>query len=264
MRQSNITSNTNTSSMNLASINAASMNHPAMSRYSIISEKNKREIVLLRGSGCSWRRCRFCDYHLDFSKDQESNNQLNTIELNKVTGVYHNLEIINSGSFVDLSEYTMNQIEETCITCGIKELSFESHFSHREEIPALRKRFATKGITVKMKIGVETFDSLFRESYLDKGITIDNPAEIARHFDACCLLQGIPGQTVESMERDILIGLEYFERVCVNIMVENTSKIKPDPIVIEAFTTYIYPKYINNPRIDILMENTDFGVGGTC
>ena len=38
-------------------------------RYSVITEKNPREIVMLRGSGCKWRRCRFCDYHLDFSKD---------------------------------------------------------------------------------------------------------------------------------------------------------------------------------------------------
>ena len=36
-----------------------------MERYSVITEKNPREIVLLRGAGCAWRRCRFCDYHLD-------------------------------------------------------------------------------------------------------------------------------------------------------------------------------------------------------
>lgn len=232
------------------------------SRYSMIEEKNKREILLLRGSGCSWRRCRFCDYHLDFSRDQDANDTLNASELQKVTGIYQNLEIINSGSFVDLSETTMNLIEETCLKKGIRELSFESHFAHRHEIPALRERFASKGITLKMKIGVETFDSLFRESYLVKGINLDDPAEIAENFDACCLLQGIPGQTVESMERDIQIGLTYFERVCINIMVENTMAIKPDPRVIQAFITMLYPKYIGNERIDILMENTDFGVGG--
>lgn len=233
-----------------------------MQRYSIIEEKNKREIVLLRGKGCSWRRCRFCDYHLDFSRDQDENDALNAFELAKVTGLYQNLEIINSGSFVDLSAKTMDMIEETCLANGITELSFESHFSHRDEIPALRARFAKKGIVIKMKIGVETFDALFRESYLDKGITAEDPAEIARHFDACCLLQGIPGQTLESMERDIQIGLAHFQRVCINIMVENTSRVKPDPRVIQLFATELYPKYIENVRIDILMENTDFGVGG--
>lgn len=231
-------------------------------RYSIIDEKNPREILLLRGAGCSWRRCRFCDYHLDFSRDQAENDRLNQLELAKVTGIYKNLEIINSGSFVDLSETTMNNIETTCIANGITELSFESHYTHREEIPQLRARFQKHGITVKIKIGVETFDALFRESYLDKGIDESDPAKIAEHFDACCLLQGIPGQTVASMENDIQIGLKYFQRVCINIMVENSSKIKPDPNVINAFVMELYPKYIHNQRVDILIENTDFGVGG--
>ncbi|MFI3172992.1 MAG: radical SAM protein [Eubacteriales bacterium] len=238
------------------------MGSEVTSRYSIIEEKNKREIVLLRGKGCSWRRCRFCDYHLDFSFDQEENDVINQSALAKVTGIYGKLEVINSGSFADLSNTTMKTIEETCLLHNITELHFESHYAHRDEIPKLKERFAKKGITVKLKIGVETFDTLFRECYLDKGITTDNPAEIAEYFDACCLLQGIPGQTIHSMEQDILIGLQYFDRVCVNIMVENTSKIKPDPRVINDFITYIYPQYIENERIDILIENTDFGVGG--
>ena len=31
-------------------------------RYSVIKEKNPREIVMLVGDGCKWRKCRFCDY----------------------------------------------------------------------------------------------------------------------------------------------------------------------------------------------------------
>ena len=73
---------------------------------------------------------------------------------------------------------------------------------------------------------------MFRESYLSKGIDTDSPAEIAQYFDEVCLLQGIPGQTVESMRQDIETGLQFFERVCVNIMVENRMPIKPDPQVI--------------------------------
>ena len=38
-------------------------------RYSVIEDKNPREIVMLVGDGCKWRKCRFCDYHLDSSKD---------------------------------------------------------------------------------------------------------------------------------------------------------------------------------------------------
>ena len=68
-----------------------------LTRYSEITEKNPREILLLRGSGCKWRRCSFCDYHLDFSLDEESNYQLNKKELAKVTGKYGKLEVIKIG-----------------------------------------------------------------------------------------------------------------------------------------------------------------------
>lgn len=47
-------------------------------RYSVITEKNPREIVLLRGNGCKWKRCRFCDYHMDFSKNEQDNAILNS------------------------------------------------------------------------------------------------------------------------------------------------------------------------------------------
>ena len=47
-------------------------------RYSVINDKNPREIVLLRGSGCKWKRCAFCDYHTDFSEDENANFELNS------------------------------------------------------------------------------------------------------------------------------------------------------------------------------------------
>ena len=233
-----------------------------MERYSIIKEKNPREIVLLRGRGCSWRRCRFCDYHLDFCTDELANYRLNLKELAKVTGVYKKLEVINSGSFSELDQQTMDLIRKICISKGIKEIHFECHWKDRSAIKALRASFASLNILVKVKIGVETFDALFRESYLDKGITASDPAEIAADFDECCLLFGLPGQNRETMERDIETGLTHFERVCINIMVENGKPIKPDPAVIEVFLKELYPKYMGNSRVDILLENTDFGVGG--
>ena len=57
-------------------------------------------------------------------------------------------------------------------------------------------------------------------------------------------------------------GLSLFERICINIMVENTTDIRPDSEVIRLFEKEIYPLYIENDRVDILLENTDFGVGG--
>lgn len=234
---------------------------PFECRYACIDEKNSREIVLLRGSGCKWRRCRFCDYHLDFSLNEAENFRLNSRVLQQVTGKYGRLEVINSGSFCDLDAETIKLLLEICHQHQITTLYFESHWLHRELIAGWRQRFAAEGITVKMKIGVETFDSLFRESYLDKGMGMAAPQEIAAYFDQVCLLQGLPGQTKESMLRDIELGLQYFERVCVNIMIANTKPILPDAGVRNVFIKEIYPLYKDDERVDILLNNTDFGVG---
>ena len=43
----------------------ANIDNSSLERYSIITEKNPREITLLRGNGCKWLKCRFCNYHLD-------------------------------------------------------------------------------------------------------------------------------------------------------------------------------------------------------
>ena len=47
----------------------------------------------------------------------------------------------------------------------------------------------------------------------------------------------------------------------MNIFAANRTKIKPDPDVIAVFTEQVLPLYRNMERVDILMENTDFGVG---
>ena len=230
-------------------------------RYAEITEKDCREIVLLRGNGCKWRRCRFCDYHTDFCRDEKANYQLNKRVLDQVTGKYGKLEIINSGSFCDLDEQTIQILLSLKDKCQISTMYFESHWHHRQLIPAWRQRFAERGIKLRMKIGVETFDSLFRESYLVKGMGMATPEEIAENFDQVCLLQGIPGQSKESMLADIETGLHFFKKICINIMVANTMPILPDPRVINLFKEEIYPLYKDNPRVDILLNNTDFGVG---
>lgn len=232
-----------------------------LTRYSEITEKNPREIVLLRGSGCKWRRCTFCDYHLDFSLDEESNYELNKIELAKVTGKYQKLEVINSGSFVDLDEKTFALILDTCVKKEIKEIHFECHWMHKDHVSVLRDRFSQLGIATKIKIGVETFDYDYRENILHKGIDEKESAVIAENFDEVCLLFGLDGQNTDSMKNDIETGLNFFERVCVNIMVENSTKIKPNNDVIRTFMQELYPFYKDNERVDILIENTDFGVG---
>lgn len=237
------------------------MNTDSLTRYSNITQKNKREIVLLRGSGCRWRRCTFCDYHLDCSPDEDSNFALNREVLRHVTGKYGKLEVINSGSFIELDAKTLQRILETCIEKEISEIHFECHWMYRKSVAALRESFQSQGITVKVKIGVETFDEQYREQILLKGFGKASPAEIAAYFDEVCLLFGLKGQTEASMRYDIETGLANFERVCINIMTENTTSIKPSPPVIAIFMKKLYPLYQDNPRLDILLENTDFGVG---
>ena len=69
-----------------------------MDRYSKITNKNQREIVLLKAYPCVWGKCRFCDYIDDNSRDKEGMLSLNREVLSHVTGEFGVLEVINSGS----------------------------------------------------------------------------------------------------------------------------------------------------------------------
>lgn len=230
-----------------------------MERYSIINEKNPREIVLLRGSGCVYKKCTFCDYHTDKCKNKTENFILNKEVLSNVTGIYKNLEVINSGSVFELDNDTLGLIKQICRKKNITTIHFESHYFYKSRIDELRREFSD--FELKMKLGLETFDYDFRENILRKGINEHEAAIIADGFDEANFLFGITGQSVSSMKYDIEAGLEYFERICINIMCENSTGIKPDKEVIKQFMTCLYPQYRDNKRIDILINNTDFGVG---
>ena len=200
--------------------------HPS-ERYSFIKDKNPREIVLLRGSGCRWRRCRFCNYHLDFSHDQAAHDQLNFDVLSRVAGITGVLEVINSGSFSDLSENTLAEIVRICEEKNIQRLHVECHWQDRAQIAPFRARLAAHGIALRVKGGVETFDGDFRERVFDKGIPPETtPAELAEYFDECCLLFGVDGESLAQMERDVEVGLAHFKRICINIMVDNGTAVK--------------------------------------
>lgn len=235
--------------------------HPS-ERYSFIEDKNPREIVLLRGSGCRWRRCRFCNYHLDFSHDQAQNDALNKEVLSHVVGRTGVLEVINSGSFCDLSEETLSAVIALCKDKGIHRVHVECHWIDREAIAPFRARMEENGIVLKVKGGIETFDGAFREDIFDKGIPRDtSPQELARFFNECCLLFGVEGESLAQMEDDIATGLKYFERICINIMIDNGTSVKRDENLVNLFISELYPGIKDNPRVDILLNNTDFGVG---
>lgn len=90
----------------------------------------------------------------------------------------------------------------------------------------LREEFAD--FEVKMKLGLETFDYSLRENILKNGIAEENPKIIANVFDEANFFFGIKGQSEESMKRDVELGLKYFQRICIKVMCQNTSKISPD------------------------------------
>ena len=53
------------------------------------------------------------------------------------------------------------------------------------------------------------------------------------------ILIGKRGQTLDSMTRDISLGLACFERICVNIMCPNTMQVEPDGHVISVFFVHL-------------------------
>ena len=213
----------------------------------------------MRGRGCAYRLCTFCDYHLDCSADDDENFALNAEVLSHVTGEYGELEVINSGSVFELDGKTIDLIKSVCRDKGIAVIHFEVHYIYKDRLADLRREF--DGFTLKFKLGLETFDYDMREQALRKGIKDSDPAVIADGFDEANFLFGISGQTAESMRRDIELGLNNFERICINIMCENSTAVKPDPQVIAEFMSKVYPIYKDNARVDILIQNTDFGVG---
>lgn len=234
----------------------------ATNRYSKILEKNKREIVLLRGKGCSWKKCKFCDYHLDSSIDTIKNYEINSEILKNVTGEFFWLEVINSGSFVELDENTINLIVKVLIEKNIKDLTVELYFKDRFKIDEIKSKFKNvPNLKIHFKTGIESFDFQTRETLFNKGIGDINIEEVSKYFEQVCLLFGIKGQSIEVFEKDIEIAKKYFKRVCINIFTENSTKMKQDNDLIQWFIINKYENLILDKNIDILLENTDFGVG---
>ena len=229
-----------------------------MIRYSRITEKNPREIVLLKSRPCTWGRCFFCDYIEDNCKDELAMIEFNRQVLKNITGEFKKLEVINSASVFELPKETLQDIKDILFKKGIEEIYFESYYSYKDRLDEIREFFS--GIDVKFKCGIETFDDEFRNKYLKKGVVFNNPEEVASYFCTICLMVGIKGQTKEMISNDIDILLKYFKRGCINIYVNNTTPVKADPELIAWFKNeYSFLEEMEN--IEVLWNNTDFGVG---
>lgn len=228
-----------------------------MNRYSVIDGKNPREIVLLKGFPCVWGKCAFCDYIADNSQNEEEMTALNNAALSKVTGCTGALEIINSGSCFELPRETLFKIRKIAIQKKIGRLFFESHWIYRKRLQEMRDFMK---IPIVFITGVETFNYDFRERVLNKHAGFRSPEEVAAYFDSACLLVGIQGQTQEMIEFDIDALKRCFSYGTVNIFTENSTPLRRDEALIEWFRKK-YGFLEDCPHIDVLYENTAFGVG---
>ena len=227
-----------------------------MDRYALIRTKMPREFVLLQGTGCRWRKCTFCDYHEDVS---ECPFEVNKPVLRRVTGQYGVLDVINSGSAMELDADTIALIKEVVREKKIHTLWFEAHYMYRKKLASFAEQFAP--VKVKFRCGVETFDPELRDAW-KKGIPSSVSAQdIARYFQGICLLCCTQGETKEHILKDIELAKQHFEYFSVNVFCNNHTEVKQDKELATWFAQEVYPTIKEDTRIEILMENTDLGVG---
>ncbi len=226
-------------------------------RYSRITDKNQREICLLRSFPCAWGKCSFCDYIDDNGQDAEEMAALNAQVLAQVTGEFGVLEVINSGSCFELPPQTQEEIIRIIEKKHIGKLFFESHWMYRKQVPAMRARIP---VPIIFKIGVETFDNDFRQRVLNKHADFTTPEEVAAYFDSPCLMVGIQGQTRQMIARDIELLKKHFKLGTVNVYNNNTTPIRRDEELVCWFMKE-YRWLLDDPAVEVLYEITDFGVG---
>lgn len=227
-----------------------------MQRYSLITEKFPREFLLLQGTGCRWKKCTFCDYYDDASNSPfETNRKV----LEQVTGECGVIDIINSGSAMELDTETVNMIKEVVIAKGIKTIWFEAHYMYRNRLEKFAAQFAPA--MVKFRCGVESFDSTLRSSWA-KGIPANvTAADVAKHFKGVCLLCCTQGDTKERIMSDIATAKKHFEYFSVNLFCNNTTAVKRDEELAAWFVKELYPILKDDEQIEVLVENCDLGVG---
>ena len=227
-----------------------------MERYALIHTVLPREFVLLQGMGCKWKRCIFCDYHGDVSSEPFA---VNKEVLAQVQGVYGVLDVINSGSAMELDAQTLEMIKEVVKEKKIHTLWFEAHYMYKNQLMKFAEQF--DGVEVKFRCGVESFDGKLRQRW-KKGMAASVTAEdVAKYFQGVCLLCCTEGDNKSRILSDIALAEQYFEYASVNIFCENTTAVKRDEELAKWFVEQVYPTFKQSKKIEILINNTDLGVG---
>jgi hypothetical protein len=179
--------------------------------------------------------------------------------LSQVQGVYGVLDIINSGSAMELEEQTIAQIKQVVREKKIHTLWFEAHYMYRNKLAKFAEQF--EGVQVKFRCGVESFDGKLRELW-NKGMAMSVAVEdVAKYFQGVCLLCCTEGDNKERILRDIALAEQYFEYASVNVFCENTTAVQRDDELVAWFVNDVYPTLKESKKIEILINNTDLGVG---
>ncbi|MGL4787859.1 MAG: radical SAM protein [Cetobacterium sp.] len=228
-------------------------------RYSKIENKNKREIVLLKSFPCKYGKCKFCNYIEDNSTDELEIDKVNLETLQEVTGEFGALEVINSGSVFELPIKTLERIREVVHNKNIKLLYFEIYYGYKNRLDEIREFF--KGVDIRFRMGMETFDNNFRINSYGKNFKIDTPEieELSKKLYSVCLLICVKGQTKEMIKKDIELGLKYFKSITVNIFINNGTEVERDEELVKWFVEN-YNQLQENPRVELLIDNKDLGV----
>ena len=227
-----------------------------MNRYSVIRGNFPREFLLLQGKGCKWRRCTFCDYHEDASANPYETNRA---VLERVTGEFGVLDIINSGSAMELDDSTISHIKQVVRERGIHTIWFEAHYVYRNQLERFAREFHPA--KVKFRCGAETFDPALRTSW-HKGIAPHvTPQDIARHFQGICLLCCTEGDSRERILTDIKTAQTHFEYFSINLFCTNSTSVRRDEELAKWFEKEVYPTLRGQSGVEVLLNNTDLGVG---
>lgn len=232
------------------------MSSVELTRYSLVGSVMPREFLLLQGRGCRWRKCAFCDYHNDVSEEPF---KVNKEVLERVTGAYGVLDIINSGSAMELDDQTISLIRQVVHEKKIHIVWFEAHYMYRNSLSEFAAVFAPA--KVKFRCGVESFDPSLRKLW-NKGIPMEvTPEEIAKYFNGVCLLSCTTSHSRNQIVRDIEIANSLFEYFSVNLFCNNGTAVRRDENLVRWFLAELYPELKSNPKAEVLLNNTDLGVG---
>lgn len=228
-------------------------------RYNKITGKHEREIVLLKSFPCKYGKCSFCNYIEDNSTNEEEIDKTNLEVLKEVTGEFGILEVINSGSVFELTKNTLNEIKKIVIEKNIKILYFEIYYGYSRRLNEIRDFF--KGIEIRFRMGMETFDNNFRINVYNKNFYTDEKVlnELSKELYSVCLLVCTKGQTKEMIKNDIELGLKYFKNITINIFIDNGTVIKRDEKLVKWFVKE-YSYLMNDDRVELLIDNKDLGV----